>query len=202
VTAPYLHYFYPIVPDAVWVERLVKAGARCVQLRIKDASPQDMLEQIKTSLQAVKGTSTQLIINDAWEAAIEAGAKHIHLGQEDIQEADISAIRRAGLTLGLSTHDEAELDIALSYQPDYIAIGPIYFTTLKAMNFAPQGLEKISVWKQRIGDIPLVAVGGITLERAPAVFEAGADVIAVVSDITQNPDPEGRVQEWLDLQPF
>jgi thiamine-phosphate pyrophosphorylase len=198
----HLHYFYPIVPDAGWVSRLVKAGARCIQLRIKDASPHERLQQIKGALEAVQGTQTQLIINDDWQAAIEAGAKHIHMGQEDLKEADLSAIRRAGLSLGISTHDDAELDIALSIQPDYIALGPIYFTTLKAMSFAPQGLEKITLWKQRIGTIPLVAIGGMTLERAPAAFEAGADSVAVVSDITQNSDPEHRIREWLGLRPF
>jgi thiamine-phosphate pyrophosphorylase len=101
------------------------------------------------------------------------------------------------LTLGISTHDDAELDNALRQKPNYIALGPIYPTTLKAMRFAPQGLGRITQWKQRIGKIPLVAIGGITLERAPAVYAAGAASIAVVSDVTRNQAPDGRVRAWL-----
>ena len=109
------------------------------------------------------------------------------------------AIRKAGLTLGLSTHDHDELETALRHAPDYVALGPIYPTTLKAMRFGPQGLDRIGEWKRRIGAIPLVAIGGITLERGPGVFAAGADTIAVVSDVTQSADPDGRVRAWLDL---
>jgi thiamine-phosphate pyrophosphorylase len=121
----------------------------------------------------------------------------VHLGQEDLATADIAAIRRAGLTLGLSTHDEAELEEALRHDPDYVALGPIYATTVKPMRFAPQGLDRIAQWKKRIGLIPLVAIGGITLEKAPAVYAAGADSIAVISDITQSADPDARVRAWL-----
>ena len=138
-------------------------------------------------------------MNDYWRAAIEANSRHLHLGQEDLAEADIPAIRRAGLTLGLSTHDEAELENALRHAPDYIALGPIYPTTLKVMRFGPQGLDRITQWKKRIGTIPLVAIGGITLELSHAVYAAGADSIAVVSDVTQNSNPDARVRAWLGL---
>ncbi len=113
----------------------------------------------------------------------------IHLGQEDLATADLKAIRRAGLKLGISTHDEAELARALEAEPDYIALGPIYPTILKKMKFAPQGLPRIGEWKKKIGKIPLVAIGGITLERAEGVLAAGADSAAVVTDITLNPIP-------------
>jgi thiamine-phosphate pyrophosphorylase len=119
----------------------------------------------------------------------------------DLADADVGAIRRAGLTLGLSTHDEAELETALKHKPDYVALGPIYPTTLKVMRFAPQGLERIALWKRRIGKIPLVAIGGITHERAAAVYAAGADCIAVVSDVTQNSNPDARVRAWLAHDP-
>jgi thiamine-phosphate pyrophosphorylase len=138
-----------------------------------------------------------LVVNDYWQAAIEAKAAHVHLGHEDLAKADVPAIRRAGLTLGLSTHDDLELETALRHDPDYVALGPIYPTTLKAMRFAPQGLARITEWKKRIGAIPLVAIGGITLEKAPAVYAAGADSIAVVSDVTQAKDPDARVRAWL-----
>jgi len=148
----------------------------------------------------IKGTPAKLVVNDYWRAAVVAGAKHLHLGQEDLADADLGAIRAAGLTLGLSTHDDAELETALRADPDYIALGPIFPTTLKSMRFKPQGIAKITEWKKRIGDIPLVAIGGIKLEQARDIFAAGADSIAVVSDITQNPEPDARVRAWLGLQ--
>jgi thiamine-phosphate pyrophosphorylase len=152
---------------------------------------------IADALEVIKGTKARLVVNDYWRAAIIAGAKHLHLGQEDLAGADLKAIRAAGLTLGLSTHDDAELSTALSAKPDYIALGPIFPTTLKSMRFAPQGIAKIGEWKRRIGDIPLVAIGGIKLEQAREIFAAGADSIAVVSDVTQNPEPDARVRAWL-----
>ena len=196
---PYPERFYPIVDSLAWIERLTQLGVRTVQLRAKDLSHDDALRLVREALAVTAGASTALVVNDYWQAAIEAGARHVHLGQEDLAEADMGAIRRGGLTLGLSTHDDAELETALRQKPDYVALGPIYPTTLKAMRFAPQGLERIGEWKRRIGKIPLVAIGGITLERAPGVFAAGADAIAVVSDVTQNPDPDGRVRDWLAL---
>lgn len=194
---PYPDRFYPVVDSVEWVRRLVRLGIGTVQIRAKELDRPAAAAIIRDALAATRGTPTRLVVNDYWEAAIEAGAEHLHLGQEDLATADVQAIRRAGLTLGLSTHDEAELDTALLHEPDYIALGPVYFTTLKAMRFAPQGVERIADWKRRIGHRPLVAIGGITLERAPAVFAAGADSIAVVSDVTQNPDPDTRVRAWL-----
>lgn len=192
---PYPDRFYPIVDSLEWVERLARCGVRTVQLRAKDRSHDEAVALVRACLAAAPGLD--LVVNDHWRAAIDAKARHVHLGQEDLAEADVPAIRRAGLTLGLSTHDEAELDNALEHSPDYVALGPIYPTTLKVMRFAPQGLERIGVWKRRIGAIPLVAIGGITLERALPIYDAGADSIAVVSDVTQNADPEARVAAWL-----
>jgi thiamine-phosphate pyrophosphorylase len=194
---PYPDRFYPIVDSLAWVERLAAAGARTVQLRAKDLNHPEAVALVRACLAAAPGLD--LVVNDYWRAAIDAGARHVHLGQEDLVEADVPAIRRAGLTLGLSTHDETELETALEHSPDYVALGPIYPTTLKAMRFAPQGIERIGVWKRRVGAIPLVAIGGITLERAMPIYDAGADSIAVVSDVTQNADPEARVAAWLGL---
>ena len=151
------------------------------------------------ALEVIRGTAAKLVVNDYWRAAIVAGAKHLHLGQEDLADADLVAIRDAGLTLGISTHDDAELETALAANPDYVALGPIFPTTLKSMRFAPQGIPKITEWKKRIGDMPLVAIGGIKLEQAAEIFAAGADSIAVVSDVTQNADPDARVRAWLGL---
>ena len=196
---PYPDRFYPVVDSLAWVERLTKLGVGTVQLRAKDLNDGEALQIVTDALEITKGTATKLIVNDYWRAAIVAGAEHLHLGQEDLADADVRAIKQAGLTLGLSTHDDAELENALAAEPDYVALGPIFPTTLKAMRFAPQGIPKISVWKQRVGNIPLVAIGGIKLEQAEEIFAAGADSIAVVSDVTQNADPDARVKQWLGV---
>jgi len=194
---PYPDRFYPVVDSVAWVARLAKLGVGTIQLRAKELNDSQALQLVSDALAAISGTPTELVVNDYWRAAIVAGARHLHLGQEDLAEADMAAIREAGLTLGLSTHDDAELETALRAEPDYIALGPIFPTTLKSMRFAPQGIPRITEWKKRIGDIPLVAIGGIKFEQAAAIFAAGADSIAVVSDITQNTDPDARVRQWL-----
>ena len=196
---PYPDRFYPVVDSVAWVARLAALGVGTVQLRAKNLDDSQSLQLVSDALAVTKGTSTKLVVNDYWRAAVVAGAKHLHLGQEDLVDADLQAIRDAGLTLGLSTHDDAELETALRARPDYIALGPIFPTTLKSMRFAPQGVPKITEWKRRIGDIPLVAIGGIKLEQAAEIFAAGADSIAVVSDVTQNADPDARVRAWLQM---
>jgi thiamine-phosphate pyrophosphorylase len=196
---PYPDRFYPVVDSVAWVARLALLGVGTIQLRAKDLNDSEALQTVSDALEIIKGTEAKLVVNDYWRAAIVAGAKHLHLGQEDLADADLKAIRDAGLTLGLSTHDDAELETALRAQPDYIALGPIFPTTLKSMRFAPQGIPKITEWKKRIGTIPLVAIGGIKLEQAAEIFAAGADSIAVVSDVTQNPDPDARARAWLQM---
>jgi thiamine-phosphate pyrophosphorylase len=195
---PYPDRFYPIVDTLDWVRRLAGLGVGTLQLRAKDLNDGEALQFVSDALEIVKSTQTRLVVNDYWRVAIVAGAKHVHLGQEDLAEADVHEIRKAGLTLGLSTHDDAELETALAAEPDYVALGPIFPTTLKSMRFAPQGIAKIAEWKKRVGNIPLVAIGGIKLEQAAEIFAAGADSIAVVSDVTQNPDPDARVKAWLE----
>jgi thiamine-phosphate pyrophosphorylase len=191
--------FYPVVDSVAWVARLALLGVGTIQLRAKELNDSEALQIVTDALDVIKGTPAKLVVNDYWRAAIVAGAKHLHLGQEDLADADLKAIRDAGLTLGISTHDDAELETALRADPDYIALGPIFPTTLKSMRFAPQGIPRITEWKMRIGNIPLVAIGGIKLEQAPEIFAAGADSIAVVSDVTQNADPDARVRAWLGM---
>ena len=188
--------FYPIVPDASWVARLARAGVKLIQLRMKDEAQSAIAPAIREALAASRAHGCEVVVNDYWREAIECGASFVHLGQGDLETADASAIRRAGLKLGISTHSHEELDRALREDPDYIALGPIYETTLKVMPWAPQGLARIGEWKA-LAKRPLVAIGGITLERAPAVFAAGADSIAVVSDVVFHPDPEQRSRDWL-----
>src|SRR6202000_2162901 len=194
---PYPDRFYPVVDSVAWVARLARLGVGTVQLRAKDLDDGAALQIVTDALEATRDTQTKLVVNDYWRAAIVAGAEHLHLGQEDLAEADLGAIREAKLTLGISTHDDEELATALRAKPDYVALGPIYPTTLKSMRFAPQGIPKITEWKKRIGNIPRVAIGGIKFEQAAAIFAAGADSIAVVSDVTQNADPDARVRQWL-----
>jgi thiamine-phosphate pyrophosphorylase len=197
---PYPDRFYPVVDSVAWVARLTRLGVGTIQLRAKNLNDADALAIVREALAATKGTRTKLVVNDYWRAAIKARAQHLHLGQEDLADladADLKAIRAAGLTLGISTHDDEELATALAAKPDYVALGPIFPTTLKSMRFAPQGIPKISEWKKRVGTIPLVAIGGIKFEHAADIFAAGADSIAVVSDVTQNADPDARVKQWL-----
>ena len=192
-----LDRFYLIVDNAEWIARLLPCGVRLVQLRIKDKPDATIRAEIKKAKALCERHDALLVVNDYWEQAIDAGCDFIHLGQGDLDTADLAAIRRAGLRLGVSTHKEAELFRALETKPDYIALGPIYPTILKAMAFAPQGLPRLAEWKKKIGDIPLVGIGGVTLERVRAVLEAGADSAAVVTDITRNADPEQRTRDWV-----
>ena len=189
--------FYLIVGDADWVERLVPLGVRLVQLRIKDRHDDDVRAHIRRAKAVCGAHDCQLVINDYWQFAIEEGCDYIHLGQGDLDGADLPAIKKAGLKLGVSTHDHAELERGLATDPDYVALGPIYQTLLKKMPWAPQGLEKLTEWKGLVGDRPLVAIGGLTVPRLPAVFDAGADVAAVVTDIVTADDPEGKTKEWI-----
>jgi thiamine-phosphate pyrophosphorylase len=189
--------FYPIVDSAVWVARLVGVGARLIQLRIKQGAEADIEREARASLSICESQGATLVVNDHWRIALAIGAPFVHLGQEDLDDADLGAIRRADLKIGLSTHDEAELERALACAPDYIALGPIFPTILKAMRFGPQGLARIGEWKRRIGDIPLVAIGGLTVERGGQCLAAGADIVSVVTDITLNADPDARAREWI-----
>jgi thiamine-phosphate pyrophosphorylase len=192
-----LDVFYPIVPDIAWMRRLVPLGVQTIQLRLKDATETEVRRQILESLEICIHHGCQLIVNDYWREAIAAGADYVHLGQEDLAAADIPTIKAAGVKLGISTHNEEELAIALAAEPDYVALGPIYETKLKAMPFGPQGLERVRQWKDRIGAMPLCAIGGITPERAPGVIAAGADTVAIITDFFTHAEPEARVHQWL-----
>jgi thiamine-phosphate pyrophosphorylase len=188
---------YPVVDSAAWVGRLLPLGVRLVQLRIKLRSTDEVRDEIRKAKSLCAGVGAQLIVNDYWQLAISEDCDFVHLGQEDLDTADIPAIRKAGIKVGISTHDHAELERALALDPDYVALGPVYPTLLKVMPWAPQGLARVTEWKRRVGTTPLVAIGGLTAERLPAVFAAGADVAGVVNDIVQNPYPEARASEWL-----
>lgn len=189
--------FYPIFDTVSWLERLLPVGITLVQLRIKEGSDIVLRQQIRRAREVCTQHGCQLVINDYWQLAIEEACDFVHLGQEDLDGADVTAIRQAGLRIGVSTHDEAELERALNLQPAYIALGPVYPTKLKQMKWAPQGLARLGEWKRRVGAIPLVAIGGMSVERAAGAFSVGADIVAAVTDITLHANPEARVAEWL-----
>lgn len=189
--------FYPVVDSAAWVRRLLPLGVKLVQLRIKAQPPETIRHEVDDALACARRHGAQLVVNDHWRIALDAGADFVHLGQEDLDGADLPALRRHALRLGVSTHSHEELERALALAPDYIALGPVYPTALKAMPWAPQGLARLREWKRRIGALPLVAIGGLTLERAAGCFDAGADALAMVGDIVLHSDPEARAAAWL-----
>lgn len=188
--------FYPILPDTAWLARLLPHGIKLVQLRVKDQPEAVIRAEIEKAISLCETHRCQLVVNDHWREAIDLGASFVHLGQEDLAAADIPAIRAAGLKLGVSTHSHSELDAALAASADYVALGPIYETKLKALKWAPQGLPRLGEWRAEIS-CPLVAIGGITLDRAPMVLAAGADSAAVVTDIVTSEDPDLRVKNWI-----
>jgi thiamine-phosphate pyrophosphorylase len=190
--------FYLVVDHVGWLRRLLPCGVKLAQLRVKEADDAGLRAQIVEARDLCKAHGAQLIVNDYWRLALELGCDFVHLGQEDLATADLAAIKAGGVKLGLSTHDERELEKALAAEPDYVALGPIFPTILKKMPWAPQGFAKISAWRQKIGDLPLVAIGGLTPDRALACFKAGADSAAVVTDISLNADPESRTRAWVE----
>ncbi len=191
--------FYPIFDSAAWLARALPLGVRLVQIRAKDLPQPVLMQELAQARDLCRQHGATLVVNDHWQAAIDLGCDFIHLGQEDLDSADLPAIRRAGLRLGVSTHDHAELDRALALAPDYIALGPVWPTILKKMKWDQQGLERVGEWRRLVGATPLVAIGGVTPERALAAFAAGADIASAVTDITLNPDPEARIREWLQV---
>lgn len=191
--------FYAVVPTADWVERMVEAGADTVQLRRKALHGDELKREIARCAAACRGSRTQLFINDHWREAIEAGAYGVHLGQEDMDTADLAAIAAAGLRLGLSTHSVAELDRALSVHPSYVASGAIFPTTTKQMPTAPQGLEKLREYVKQAGSTPVVAIGGIDLNNARAVLATGVSSLAAVRAVTEAANPEAVVKAFQAL---
>lgn len=164
--------FYPIFDSAAWLRRALPLGVKLVQIRIKDQPAARLLGELALAQELCREHGATLVVNDHWQAAIELGCDFIHLGQEDLDTADIAAIRRAGMRLGISTHDHAELDRALALAPDYVALGPVWPTILKKMKWEQQGLDRVREWRKLVGATPLVAIGGVTPERAREAFAA------------------------------
>ncbi len=189
--------FYPVVPDSGWVTKLVPIGTKLIQLRIKDQPEAEVRRQVREAKAVCAQHGADLVVNDYWQVAIDEGCVWVHLGQEDLVDADVTALRRANVRIGVSTHDHAELDKGLSIDPDYVALGPIWPTVLKQMPWAPQGTGRLAEWKKLIGDRPLVAIGGLTLERALLCLKSGAEIVSVVGDIVNHADPIAQAKAWI-----
>nr|WP_318385158.1 thiamine phosphate synthase [uncultured Enterobacter sp.] len=190
---------YPVVDRVEWLERLLETGVRTLQLRIKDQRDEDVEADVIRAIQLGRRYHARLFINDYWRLAIKHAAYGVHLGQQDLDTADLHAIRAAGLRLGVSTHDDMEIEIALAARPSYIALGHVFPTQTKQMPSAPQGLQQLQRHVARLGDYPTVAIGGISLERAPGVLATGVGSIAVVSAITQAADWKAATAQLLEL---
>jgi thiamine-phosphate pyrophosphorylase len=181
---------YAVLPDAVWVGRMARAGVPTVQLRFKSDDPGAITIEVRAAVQAVQGTGALLFINDHWQAAIQAGAYGVHLGQEDLALAQVQAIRSAGLHLGLSSHGYAEMMFADRFSPSYLALGAVFPTTLKRMLTAPQGAGRLKAYARLMRDYPLVAIGGIDLGNLPTVLASGVGSVAVVRALVAAEQPE------------
>ena len=190
---------YAVLPNAQWVARMAQAGVPTLQLRFKSDKPPEVATEVRAAVKAVEGTGALLFINDHWQLAIEAGAYGVHLGQEDLDSADLSAIRKAGLRLGLSTHGYAEMMRADALSPSYIAMGAVFPTTLKNMPTAPQGLGRLGAYAKLMQGHSLVAIGGIDEARFADVQRTGVGSIAVVRALVAAADPEATARELMRL---
>ncbi len=188
--------FYPIFDSSAWLERLLPLGVKTCQLRVKNLSGQALIHEIRQAVAVARRFDCRLFINDYWEIAIAEGAYGVHLGQDDLIDADLAAIAAAGLRLGVSTHCYWEVARALALRPSYMAIGPIFATTTKEMSFAPQGIEALRRWRRSLS-YPLVAIGGIKKPHIKTLLSAGADSLAVITAITEAEDPEAETRFWL-----
>lgn len=180
---------YPVVDSVIWIERLLAAGVKTIQLRIKDRADRQVEQDVTQAIALGRHYQARLFINDYWRLAVKHQAYGVHLGQEDLDTADLAAIKQAGLRLGISTHDERELARAIAINPSYIALGHIFPTQTKEMPSAPQGVAELARHMAELKKrFPTVAIGGISLDRVPAVLATGVGGIAVVSAITRAPD--------------
>jgi thiamine-phosphate pyrophosphorylase len=152
-SVPFRLGLYPVVDSVAWIERLLAAGVRTLQLRIKDKRDSEVEDDVVAAIALGRKYHARLFINDYWRLAIKHQAYGVHLGQEDLETTDLSAIRNAGLRLGVSTHDDMEIDIALAARPSYIALGHVFPTQTKQMPSAPQGLDQLAQHIQRLGII-------------------------------------------------
>lgn len=189
---------YVIVDSYEWIERLIHAGVKTLQIRIKDRSPEQAEEEIARCIALAKQHTVRLFVDDFWQLAIKYQAYGVHLGQEDLRTADLNAIQQAGLRLGVSTHNREEIELVLPLRPSYIALGHIFPTQSKIMPSAPQGIANLAAQVKDLGDIPTVAIGGITASHFADVLATGVGSIAVISAVTQAEDWQSAVKNLLN----
>ncbi|PKI16525.1 thiamine phosphate synthase [Colwellia sp. 12G3] len=181
---------YPVIDSLYWLKRLLPLGLEIIQLRVKNLSEDELERVIFEAVELAKDYGTRLFINDYWQLAIKHGAYGVHIGQEDLQDADLTAIQQSGMRLGISTHGCYEFLLAQQLQPSYLAIGAIYPTKTKDMTGQIQGVDNLRQVlalrpENMLQQIPVVAIGGINLARAAEVVATGVESIAVVTAITE-----------------
>jgi thiamine-phosphate diphosphorylase len=188
--------FYPLVPRADWLHRLLPLGTRTIQLRVKDLTGADLEREVEDAAACARRFGARFFVNDHWELALRFRAYGVHLGQNDLPGADLGALARAGIRLGISTMSAPEIAAANRIRPSYIAIGAVFSTPSKPIEYTPLGLDRFRDLARQ-ARVPVVAIGGITIERAAEVCAAGAEGIAVIADVLSAPDPEARARKWL-----
>ncbi len=193
---------YPVLPDADWVLRMLDLGVDTVQLRVKSLRGGELRAQVRAAADAARARGAQLFVNDHWREALDAGAYGVHLGQEDLDlaAAQLRALREAGLRLGVSAHNPAEMARAHALRPSYIALGPVWPTSTKQLEHAPLGLSRLRAWTARCKPrYPVVAIGGISLERAAAAMPCGVDGVAVIGAVVGAGDPGQAVRQGREI---
>jgi thiamine-phosphate diphosphorylase len=188
---------YAVVDSAGWVDRVAAAGVTTVQLRIKQASSPHLDEEVRAAVAAARTHGARLFINDHWQLALRHGAYGVHLGQQDLADADLEALSAAGVRLGISSHAPWEVCRAWALRPSYVACGPVHATRTKDMPWTPQGEGNLAYWCALL-PLPVVAIGGMDAARAGEAAQCGADGIAVLSGIVSSPDPEGAIARYRD----
>ncbi len=191
---------YPVVDSSEWIKKLITTGIKTIQLRIKDLTEEQRKAEIQKAIQCCDA-SIAFFVNDYWREAVAFKAYGVHLGQEDLHDANLFEIENAGLRLGVSTHSYWELARALAINPSYIALGPVFETTSKAMPWLPQGIERVKQWVNLLAnEYSLVAIGGINQSRAEQLLrETGVGSVAMISAITKADDYKKAVHDLLTL---
>ena len=179
-------------------EQLAGAGVRLLQYRDKSASARDLLETSRKLVSSLRSFGSSLIVNDRPDVAALGGAAGVHVGQEDLDPEQARAVVGEKIWVGVSTHNLEQFQCAAGTSADYIAVGPVFSTTSKANPDPVVGLELLRQVRP-LTDKPIVAIGGITLERAASVISAGADSVAVIRDVVCAANPAERARRFLEV---
>ena len=172
-------------------------GARFLQIRATEVASGEYLEWCDEIIKDATDVGAQLIVNDRADIAAMAGAAGVHLGQRDLAPELVRKMVPAGMVLGLSTHTRSQLDRSTTTAVDYVAVGPVYRTVTKDTGYAAVGLDLVTYASRLLPERPVIAIGGITLDRVESVMSAGAAGVAVVSDLLSSNDPTGRVADYV-----